>query len=73
MIGQLVANLHVLALCYSAPKMQIIGCYTFCESVEVAKTNLLAEQLIGRCLTGLMPLRWLEREGVILQLTSLRK
>lgn len=64
---------HVLALCHSAPRMHIIGCFTSCGSVEVANTDLLAEQLTGKCLTGLMPLRWLEREGVILQLTSLRK
>ena len=44
-----------------------------CWCGEVANTHLLAEPLIGERLTGLMPLRWLETEGLVLLLTSLQQ
>lgn len=52
---------------------RIIGCIFACWCAEVVSTDLLAEPLIGERLTGLMPLRWLEREGLILLLTSLQE
>lgn len=44
-----------------------------CSACSDIGTHLLAESLTGKCLGGLTPLRWLDRAGLMLVLTSLQE